>query len=151
MEKSSEIQALAKNSEAIYRKSGKNDADDKASQVNHLVIAAKASYYRRDFKGAEANLLKAIEIDDKACMAYYQLGHLKRIFRKKDEALTYLHKALEADEDYPETYYLLGDLYLSKKDTKKAVKYWNEYLKRVPSSGEKYREVNQTLQQLGGH
>lgn len=151
LKKSDEIQALAKASEAVYKKDDKSDEENKTKEVNGLIVSAKARYYKRDFSGAEADLLKAIKMDDKSCMAYYQLGHLKRILRKKDDAIKYLLKALEADKDYPETYYLLGDLYLSNKDTKNGIKYWNEYLKRVPSTSEKYREVNHTLQQLGGN
>lgn len=115
-----------------------------------MVVTAHAKIWNRDMSGAKADLEKAIAADNGAYMAHYLLGYLKRRDRDYDGAIASLKKSLEANANYPETHYLLGEIYRAKGDTNKVIEHWNEYLGRIPRSGDRYDYVNSYLRRITG-
>jgi tetratricopeptide (TPR) repeat protein len=119
--------------------------------MESLTIAGNAKLWQRDLAGALTDLKKATEMKpNEAYYAHYLLGFIERLRKDYDSAISHLVKAIEIEEEFPEPYYLLGDVYFRRDDSSNVIKYWREYLNKVPAEGERYRYVLQTLQQLGG-
>ncbi len=116
-----------------------------------VTLEANAKFLKRDFKGAEADLKRAIQMDAKAYMSQYLLGYLYFRTEKTDEAIQHLKAAIKANPDFPEPYYVLGDIYFSKGNSKQVLENWGAYLKKAPKTGKRYAYVNKALQKMGGH
>ena len=127
-------------------------AKSKTTTIDGSVINANGLIWKRDFAGAMEQLTRVhAKKGNGDYMAQYLAGYIQYRSRKPDAAIPFLQKAIELNKEYPESYYLLGDIYMKKSDANNTVKYWNEYLKRVPKSGKRYQYVNSTLQKMGGN
>lgn len=121
------------------------------TSLQGLVIDANNRFWSRDLQGAEKQLRQAVAKAPNNYFANYMLGYLLNRTRRPDEAIQYLQKAIAANPDFPESYYVLGDVHFAKKNSDQVLKYWREYLSRIPRSGSRFDYVNNTLKKLGGN
>ena len=123
----------------------------KSTGPDALVVAGYNKVWKRDLAGATTDFEAAIKQDASNYMAHYLLGYLKWRTRKYDDAIVHLQKTTALQAGFAEPYYILGDIYKTKGDSDKVLKYWNEYLKRIPRTGQRYSFVNSTVLKLGGN
>ena len=69
---------------------------------------------------ADAILAKAIEIDPTAASARFELGKLRMVQGRLDEAAEHLRRAIESEPEFYEPYYVLGQVYVRAKKTAEA-------------------------------
>jgi len=127
--------------ELYYRHGEPDKAIDEYNKAITLRADFQEAYYRLgiaymkkgNMERASSNLGKAVSLapqDVKACLG---LGRAKRELGDYQGARTELEAAIEADPSYPPPYFLLGQIYQSVlNDRKKAVYYWEKYLKLAP-------------------
>jgi len=90
------------------------------NETRALIGAARILRKRRDYRGAEGFLKKAIEIAPDCAEAYRLLGEVHYNTQNLDLALQELEKAREIEPDSAETYYLLSFVYGEKGMSDKA-------------------------------
>jgi|GEM_PF-2128465 len=81
------------------------------NETRALIGAARILRKRRDYRGAEGLLKRAIEIAPDSAEAYRLLGEVHYHTQNLDLALQELEKAREIEPDSAETYYLLSFVY----------------------------------------
>jgi tetratricopeptide (TPR) repeat protein len=88
----------------------------------------------RDWREAERNYRKALEVDPEYALAHFNLGNLFDERGNRNEALSHYLAALQIHPSYADAHYNVALLYQSISQSLKAVRHWKLYLKLDPSS-----------------
>ncbi len=86
------------------------------------------------YEDAEAELLRAVELEPAYAENYRRLGLIYQNKNQFDKALLVLRKAVELDPDYYRNQWNLGKLYLDQGRYKQAVDHLTETVKLLPSA-----------------
>jgi tetratricopeptide (TPR) repeat protein len=85
------------------------------------------------FEDAEADLLRALELEPANAETYRRLGYIYQIDNQFDKALRALRQAVELEPNYYRNQWSLGKFYLDQGRYKQAVQYLSETVKMMPS------------------
>ncbi|MDD5730435.1 MAG: tetratricopeptide repeat protein [Candidatus Omnitrophica bacterium] len=110
--------------------------------TNGLIGLSEVALYKKDFKLAESQLLKIIEISPKeSCYVYSLIGRVRIHAQDFEGAETVLNKAIKLDpqEKYSYPHALLGQVYLLENRLKEA----QEELAICAATGERSGEVEE--------
>jgi tetratricopeptide (TPR) repeat protein len=107
-----------------------------------LVLAVDMTYYRKgakafrskDFKTAEINFLKHIELNPDAVKARVMLGQIQEAAKELRKAEANYRDAMRFDPRCEEAYERLGELYLRKGQFQQAKALYDEGLYHIPDS-----------------
>ena len=115
----------------IKTESGKDDSS--------IYMDLGLSYFKQEnFNRSFLYFGKAAAINPKAHWAWYYMGLLTM-----ENPEGYFKKAIEANPRFAPPYYWLGRFYCKKKNTKAAIKFFEDYMKRAKGDpGEAYRIQN---------
>ncbi|MCR4321534.1 MAG: tetratricopeptide repeat protein [Candidatus Brocadiaceae bacterium] len=119
----------------LYEKIIKLKPDCTEAYVNKGVILAQ---YKENYKEAISDFNKALEIDSKDVLAYYNRGNTCRVKGQYDLAISDFNKSLEMNPFHAESFYRRGLSYSGKKQFDKAILDYNIALNLNPGNDEVY-------------
>jgi tetratricopeptide (TPR) repeat protein len=125
----------------------KASADDKNAQAWAELAAGR--FRKRDVKGAEAAVAKALKADPAHPLANYVAGELALFAKREDDALGAYEKVLAAGKDGYDLRRSIALLYKRKKLTDKAREHLEQAKKRDPQSTEPHRILAEIYEQAG--
>ena len=110
---------------AVYERVLELDPQHAAAHINLGTLY----YNRQDYNAAEEHYRSAIQIDPRYALAYFDLGNvLDETGRVADAIQTYL-TALQLAPTYADAHYNLALAYEKMKESRKALKHWQAYIK----------------------
>ena len=112
-------------------------SDEKFARTYYLL--GNAYYLKKDFKQAETNYKKAIELDPKENAPYSNLAGLYSSQKKNDKALSTLQKLLAVEPDFATNYKKAGIAAENAGKKKEAKEYYEKYLTLNPDGTDKER------------
>ena len=95
-----------------------SDAVPYYTELGRLLLSGKSGV--GETVRAEAILAKAIEIDPTDASARFELGKLRMLQGRLDEAARHLRRAIESEPEFYESYYVLGQVLVRAKKTAEA-------------------------------
>jgi tetratricopeptide (TPR) repeat protein len=103
----------------------------------------------KDFENAIAAYTKAIELDPKYAMAYYNRGNAYRALGKREQTITDYSKAIELDPKYVYAYNNLGAVYRSLGKNEQAIADFNKAIELNPKDAYAYSNRGNAHRALG--
>ena len=145
---------LATNFDLDYAKYEDVDALEKKTTAEPKSAVAWAElaagrFRKRDVKGAEAAIVKALAADANDALSNYVAGELALFKKKDDEAIGAYEKVLAAGKDSYDLRRSLALLYKRKKLTDKAREHLAEAKKRDPQAVEPYSILAEIFEKAG--
>lgn len=110
---------------AIYERVLQLDPKHAAANINLGTLY----YNRQDYRAAEEHYRRAIEIDSRYALAHFDLGNVLDETGRVDEAIEAYLTALQLAPTYADAHYNLALAYEKIKEPRKALKYWQAYVK----------------------
>jgi tetratricopeptide (TPR) repeat protein len=120
-----QIQAIA-----AYEKVIALDPDHAAAHINLGTLY----YNRQDYAAAEHHYRSAIKIDPRYALAYFDLGNVLDETGRVAEAIQTYGTALQLAPTYADAHYNLALAYEKIKESRKALRHWQAYV-RLDSAG----------------
>jgi tetratricopeptide (TPR) repeat protein len=99
----------------------------------HLALAQSLER-RQAYKDAEAELVRAQQLEPTNALVYFEEGRLAQAQKNPKGAQQAYERAAQLRDDFPEVYRQMGALYLENKDVDDALKAFNEALARYKSA-----------------
>lgn len=106
----------------------------------YLFVGLTYRFGVEDSKAAERAWVESFRLNNNNVGALINLGNIFMEDGELDKSALYWKKVIEIDPDMNFVYFSLGQVYQFKKENKKALKYYSEYLKRV-NSGANYEKA----------
>jgi tetratricopeptide (TPR) repeat protein len=106
---------------------------------------------KKDLKGAEAALQKAVDIDKTNADALLKLGQVQVALGSADAAIATYQTALKNNPREPSFYILTGELYEAKQDWEKAKQSYQKALEISPENAVASNNLAYVMMQTGGN
>ena len=99
----------------------------------HTLLATAVFYYDWDWKGAEEEFRKALELDENSTAAQLYYALFLTFARRPDEAAPHIRKAVELDPLSLPLVTLAAELYMDSRDYERALTHVNKVLELDPN------------------
>lgn len=118
----------------IKTESGKDDSS--------IYLELGLSYFKQEnFNRSFIYFGKAVAVNPKAYWGWYYMGLLTM-----ENPEGYFKKAIEANPRFAPPYYWLGRYYCKKKNTKEAIKFFEDYMKKAKGDPEEAPRIQNAMQ-----
>jgi len=121
------------------------------SSAFHDLLGTLLYDHKKDTKGAEAELKKAAELDNKNSDALIKLGRVQAVEGQADQAISTYEQSLKANPRDFRFYILIGELYEYKKDWDHAKDYYQKALGLQPDNALASNNLAYVMLQQGGN
>lgn len=119
--------------------------DDSSPSAETLALAGNVAFGGRDYKGAEAYLLRALSAQPKDAAMLFQLGRARLRMGRVAEALQNVNDAIALDPKLVAADALLVEHYASKREAEKAVQTAQRAVGRAPEMPETHNMLGLAL------
>lgn len=110
---------------SVYERVLELDPQHAAAHINLGTLY----YNRQDYRAAEEHYRKAIDIDSRYALAHFDLGNVLDETGRVVEAIQTYLTALQLAPTYADAHYNLALAYEKSKESRKALKHWQAYIK----------------------
>jgi len=112
---------------------------DKAKTIELYIRRGNAWYYKNEYEKASIDYGKAIEIDDKCVLAFYNRGYSRGIKAEDyDKAIEDFNRAIEIDPDYASAYVSKASILRFKENYPEAIANYNRAIEIDPGYASAY-------------
>lgn len=120
------------------------------NDVEAIVNQGIALHDEGKYKEAIATYEKALDLDPNSALVNYELGFSNYLLGNHKKAIEYADKVIQIGSDYQENCYVLkGNALDDMKKSKKALKVYQEGIKKFPDAGLLYFNMALSLYKLG--
>ena len=117
--------------------------------ADDYLITGVGKYYDGNKQGSLADLSKAIQLDTKSPLAFYQRGYIRSSLGLKQAALADLTRAIELDPSYIKAYYQRGIVRANLADNNGALSDFDRVIKLNPTHLQAYTQRGIVRDKLG--
>jgi tetratricopeptide (TPR) repeat protein len=117
--------------------------------ADDYLITGVSKYYDGNKQGSVTDFSKAIQLDTKSALAFYQRGYIRNSLGLKQAALTDLTRAIELDPKYSKAYYQSGTIRAETDDKNGAASDFDRTIALDPNHQKAYARRGMMRDKLG--